>query len=118
MPAFIVTVFIGASAFSALGLAITGAVPNAEASPAIVNASILPLQFISGIFIPLSSAPPWLRNVADLFPVKHFADATHTAFSPLTVGAGFEWGRLAVLALWGIAGVVAAIRYFSWEPRR
>ena len=118
MPAFIVTVLIGAASFSALGLAITSIIPNAEASPAVVNASILPLQFISGIFIPLDNAPGWLKNVADLFPVKHFADATHTAFSPFTVGAGFEWDRLGVLALWGIVGVVAAIKYFSWEPRR
>lgn len=117
MPAFIVSVLVGAATFSALGLAITGVVPNAEASPAIVNASILPLQFISGIFIPLSQAPDWLPTVANLFPVKHFADTMQTAFSPLTVGSGFEWDKLGILVLWGIAGVILAGRYFSWEPR-
>lgn len=118
MPAFIVSTLVGAATFSALGLAITCVIPNAEASPAVVNASILPLQFISGIFIPLDRAPDWLPKVADLFPVKHFADTMQTAFSPFTIGSGFEWDRLGVLALWGIAGVVLASKYFSWEPRR
>lgn len=118
MPAFIVTTLVGAATFSALGLAITSVIPNAEASPAVVNASILPLEFISGIFIPLDNAPDWLPKVADLFPVKHFADAMRTAFSPLTTGSGFEWDRLGVVALWGIAGAILAARYFSWEPRR
>ena len=117
MPAFIVSVLLGAFTFSALGLAITSVVPNAEASPAVVNASILPLQFISGIFIPLSQAPDWLPKVADLFPVKHFADSMQAAFSPLTQGSGFLWDRLGVMVLWGIAGVIVASRYFSWEPR-
>ena len=118
MPAFIVSVLLGAGAFSALGLAITSVVPNAEASPAVVNASILPLEFISGIFIPLDNAPDWLVKVADLFPVKHFADAMQTAFSPFTIGSGFVWDSLGVLVLWGVVGVVVAARYFSWEPRR
>ena len=118
MPAFIVSVLVGAASFSALGLAITSLIPNAEASPAVVNASILPLQFISGIFIPLSQAPDWLASVADLFPVKHFADATRTAFSPFTTGSGFEWDRLGVVALWGVAGAILAAKFFSWEPRR
>src|SRR6266496_3389365 len=37
LPAFIVTIILGAACFSALGLAMTAAIPNADASPAIVN---------------------------------------------------------------------------------
>jgi len=41
-----------------------------------------------------------------------------TAYDPGATGAGFEWGDLAVIAAWGVAGTVLAVRFFSWEPRR
>jgi hypothetical protein len=33
-------------------------------------------------------------------------------------GAGISWGDLAVLAVWGAAGVVLAMRFFRWSPKR
>jgi hypothetical protein len=30
----------------------------------------------------------------------------------------FQWSDLLVIALWGVAGLVLAARYFSWEPRK
>ncbi len=118
MPAFIVTLVIGAASFCALGLAMTGLIRNADAAPAVVNGSILPLLFISDIFIPLQDAPNWLKTVGAIFPVKHFSEAMGTAFNPFETGAGFEWTALAVIAAWGVGGVLVAMRFFSWEPRR
>jgi ABC-2 type transport system permease protein len=117
-PAFLITLAIGAAAFCSLALAVTALIPNADASPAIVNASILPLLFISGVFIPMEDAPAWLNTFADVFPVRHFSSALLTAFNPFETGAGFEPVRLAVLAGWGAVGLVVALRFFSWEPRR
>ena len=118
LPAVIVTVLLGAMAFSALGLAVTAVVPNAEAAPAVVNGTILPLLFISDVYIPDTGAPEWLRSVSSFFPVKHFSEALQAPFSPFDVGSGFEWGHLAVIAIWGVVGLALAVRYFSWEPRR
>jgi ABC-2 type transport system permease protein len=118
MPAFLVTVMVGAAAFCSLGLAMTAAVPNADASPAVVNATILPLLFISDVFIPTDQAPDWLTTIADVFPIKHLSEAMQTAFNPATDGSGFQWDHLGVIALWGVAGLLLAIRFFSWEPRR
>jgi len=118
LPAVLAAVVVGAASFCALGLAITSIVPNAEAAPAVINITILPLLFISGIFIPLDDAPGWLDNVTGIFPIKHFADAMRTPFNPFVDGSGFEWGHLAVVAAWGLAGLVLAIRFFTWEPRR
>jgi ABC-2 type transport system permease protein len=117
LPAFLTTIAVGAAAFSALGLALTSVIPNADASPAIVNASILPLLFLSGIFIPIEDPNAWYVTVAKFFPVYHFAEAMNSAyFSP--TGSGFEGGNLLVLGAWGLAGVILAVRFFSWEPRR
>jgi len=117
LPAFLITLLVGAASFAALGLAITTIIPNADASPAIVNASILPILFLSDIFIPVNNAPAWVDVVGKIFPVRHFADAMQAAFFSPT-GSGFRWTDLAVIALWGLFGVVIAVRFFSWEPRR
>jgi ABC-2 type transport system permease protein len=113
---FLVTLIVGAAAFCALGLAVTTIIPNAEASPAVVNATILPLLFISGVFIPTDDAPSWLIELADFFPVKHFADAVFASF----LGSGSGWRRtdLLIIAVWGVAGLLASLRFFTWEPRR
>lgn len=118
MPSFILTVAIGAGAFCALGLALTCVIPNADAAPAMTQATILPLLFISNVFIHLEKPPKWLDVMGDVFPVKPFALAVENAFNPYVTGAGFEWGHLAVVAAWGIGGAIVALRFFSWEPRR
>lgn len=113
---FLVTLMVGAGAFSALGLAVTAIIPNAEASPAIVNASILPLLFISGVFIPTDAAPSWLTRLADIFPIKHFADAIFASF--LGSGSGWRGTDLLIVAGWGVLGLLFALKFFTWEPRR
>jgi ABC-2 type transport system permease protein len=118
LPAMIIALLIGAAAFCSLGLAITAFIPNADAAPAIVNASILPLLFISNIFYSSASAPGWLNAIADVFPVKHFADALLATFNPHRAGSGFMGWDLLILAVWGIAGVLVSMRFFTWEPRR
>jgi ABC-2 type transport system permease protein len=117
LPAFVATIAIGAATFSALGLAITAVIPNADASPAIVNASILPLLFISGVFIPIQDPNAWYVSVAKVFPVYHFAKAMESAYFSVS-GSGFEGGHLLIVTAWGIAGVIVAVLFFSWEPRR
>jgi ABC-2 type transport system permease protein len=112
---FIVMLVVGSATFCALGLAVTVAIPNAEAAPAIVNATILPLLFLSGIFIPLGdNAPAWIKFIAAVFPVKHFADGMQAGF----LGTPFHWYNVLIVAAWGVGGLLVAARFFSWEPRR
>jgi ABC-2 type transport system permease protein len=118
LPAFIVTLVVGAACFSALGLAMSCLVPNADAAPAIVQASILPLLFISNVFIPTSSAPAWLTTFASIFPVARFADGLHAAFNPFVTGNGFEAMDLLVMAIWGVVAAFVAARFFVWEQKR
>ena len=118
LPALLVTIIIGAASFSSLALAIQGFVPNADAAPAVINFSILPLLFISNIFIPLEDAPEWLTTFSGLFPIKHLSEAMLSIFNPFEEGSGFEWADLGVMALWGLIGLAIASKFFSWEPRR
>ena len=111
---FLVMLVVGAAAFCALGFALTAVIPNADASPAIVNATILPLLFLSGIFIPFgNNTPSGIQWIAKIFPVKHFADGMQAGF----LGTAFNWTDVLIVAVWGLAGLLLAVRYFSWEPR-
>ena len=116
LPAFALTVVVGAATFCALGVAVTAVIPNADAAPAVVNASALPLLFISNVFIPLQNPPAWLDWLAKIFPVRHFADALIGSFFQLS-GSGLHTNDLLVLGALGVAGLVVATRFFDWEPR-
>jgi ABC-2 type transport system permease protein len=118
LPAFILALIVGSGTLCALGLAISVVVPNEDAAPPVVNGSILPLLFISDIFFSTQNAPSWLKTFADFFPLSHLARALHQAFNPYVGGSGFAWKDLAIVALWGVAGLVFAVRRFSWEPRK
>ncbi len=111
---FLVMLVVGAAAFCALGLAVTAIIPNFDAAAPIVNATILPLLFLSGVFIPLGDdAPGWITWTARIFPVKHFADGMQAGF----LGTSFRWTDVLIVGLWGIGGLLVAVRRFTWEPR-
>ncbi|MBA3746582.1 MAG: ABC transporter permease [Solirubrobacterales bacterium] len=118
LPGLLITIAVGAFAFCALGIAYTRAIGSEDAAPAMTNVVVLPLYFISGVFIPVSQLPDGLRDLADVLPVKPFVDALTVAFDPRTNGAGIAGGDLAVLAAWGVLGLIVAVRTFAWTPRQ
>lgn len=117
LPAMLLVLVVAAATFSALGLFVSGLIPNADAAPAVVNASILPVLFISNVFVQMENAPAWLDTVSHLLPVRHFADAMMGLYAS-GAPAGVPWLELGVIGLWGVIGVFGALRFFTWEPRR
>jgi ABC-2 type transport system permease protein len=124
VPALIVTFFVGVACFASLGLLVAALAPSGDAASAITNATLLPLAFISDIFIVTGDGmPPVLEFIADVFPLKHFATAFRQAFEPEFVATTtswldfFSWEDLAVMVVWTVIGVVLTLRWFSWEPR-
>jgi len=114
----VVTVALGAATFCALGLAITTAIPNAAAGPAVMNAVALPVLFISGTFVPIDDGPAWMRRLADVFPVRHFIESLFAAYG-LDPRAPDGWNPsgLLVLLAWGAAGALVTVRWFRWTSR-
>jgi ABC-2 type transport system permease protein len=115
-PALLLDIIVGAVVFSCLGFAVASLISNIDAAQPITLAIVLPLCFLSGVFIPILELPHWLIDVGKIFPVHALADALLAAYNPHTTGSGLRWGDLAVLAAWGAAGLIIAIRRFSWLP--
>jgi ABC-2 type transport system permease protein len=117
LGAVVLASVLGAFTFCCLAFAVSAFVDNADAAQPILQAVTLPLYFISGVFIPDANNPRWLRDIADVFPVRHLAQAELRAFDPGTSAPGIAWWHLLVLAIWGIGGLVVALRFFRWSPR-
>jgi ABC-2 type transport system permease protein len=114
--ALAVTVVIGAASFCCLGYALTSLVRNQDAALPAAMALTLPLYFISGVFVPVPALPHWLADAGEIFPVRHLASALLAAYDPHTTGLGFAGPDLLIVAAWGAAGLLIALRTFSWLP--
>jgi len=110
------TVVIGAASFCCLGYALTSLIRNEDSAQPVTQALLLPLYFISGVFVAVSVLPDWLADVGAIFPVRHLADALLVAYNPYTTGLGFAGLDLLIVAAWGAAGLLVALRTFSWQP--
>ncbi len=116
LPAVLVTLAVGAASFCCLGIALTAAIPSEDAAPAIANFAVLPLYFLSGVLIPETEIPEGVLQFADLFPIRPFFQAFFDAYVP-GGGSTIAWDHLAVVAIWGVGGLLLAIRFFRWTPR-
>ncbi len=107
---------VGVVCFASLGVALSHAIPNPESAPAYVNAVFLPQILIAGVFYDEKDAPQFIRDIAEVLPLKHLIDGLSGA---MVHGEGLADHLIAllVLGLWTVVGVVIAIRGFSWEAR-
>lgn len=115
MPAAFVTFVVGVASSAALGMALVSVIKSSSSSSAMVNATILPLAFISDVFV-VGVDDTFLGTVANIFPLKPFVNAFQDCFNPLVDGPGFSPGRLAFVAAWGAVGLFIALKRFTWEP--
>jgi ABC-2 type transport system permease protein len=109
------TLTIGALCFAAMGLGITVVVRSAEGSSAVINAVYLPMAIISGTFFTPKDYPEFLRVIAEVLPLTHYTQLTRDVM----VRGQHVWsdsGAIAVVAVWGLIGLAAAIRGFRWQP--
>jgi ABC-2 type transport system permease protein len=117
VPALLVAVVSGVIVFCVLGFAVAGLVMALDSAQPVATAVALPLTFISGVFIPWAEIPHWLQRVADVFPVRPLTVATLDPYLAHGGAGGWSPASSAVLAAWGVAGVVVAVRRFGWSPR-
>ena len=106
---------LGAVSFCGLGIGVTALIRSAEGASAVVNAIYLPMSFIAGAFFSPRHFPSVLQAIADVLPLTYFLRLVRNVM----LHGHDIWSQgtnVAVLAAWGIAGVIVALRAFRWEP--
>jgi ABC-2 type transport system permease protein len=115
--AVIATAVIGTAALCGVAYAVSTLIKSVDAAGPLVMLIMFTLNAISGIYIPENLFPAWLRDVAQVLPVRPLAVAMQAAFDPRTNGGRqFAWPDLLIVAAWGVAGTLFAVRRFSWSP--
>lgn len=112
---FVLILAVGIFSFTALGVAISTVIPNQDAAGPVTSIVFFVLLFLSGLWFPITPNSG-LAHFAAWFPISHFINAVFASF-----GHGnrvWSWNDFLVLAIWGVAGVVVALRRFEWAPRR
>ncbi|HEY4915898.1 MAG TPA: ABC transporter permease [Solirubrobacteraceae bacterium] len=110
------TTFVGTVSFACIGYAVSGLIGSPDAAQPVVQATTLPLWFLSGVFIPTTNLSGTLHTVGKLFPVEHLAASLQLASVHTSFASSISVSDLLALAAWGVAAAALAAWRFSWLP--
>jgi len=110
------TAAVGALAFAAIGYAVSGLIGSPDAAQPIVQATTMPLWFISGVLVPTANVSSALRTLGKIFPIEHLAAGLHLASIHSSFASCISITNLLVLAAWGAGAAAIAAWRFSWLP--
>lgn len=107
----VVLLLLGTAAFSGFGLLMAGTL-RAEATLAAANLVYILLLAVGGVVFPLEKFPGPVRDALELLPISALAGGLRDV---LRDGAALPAQPLLVLAVWAVAGLALAARFFRWE---
>jgi ABC-2 type transport system permease protein len=110
----VLAVVLGGLALTGVAYAVASLVSDVEGAQPVVQLTMLPLWFISGIWFSTDELPTGLQHVAQALPVEPLAHLLHLA----TLQPRIDGTDVAVLAAWAVGGAFVAARRFDWLPRR
>jgi len=115
--AAIFTTVVGTAALCGVAYAAATFIRSIDAAAPLVMLIMFTLNAVSGIYIPENLFPAWLRDIAQVLPIRPLAEAMQAAFAPQANGGRyFAWGDMLIVAAWGVAGALYAVRRFRWTP--
>ena len=114
----LLTLVAGALVWSAVGTAVTALIPTADSALPLLTVTYLPVLFLSGVlFSSGSGAPSWLETLMRYLPARPLVDLAGRALGVAQGGPPpVPVHDLAVLAAWAVAGLLASLRLFRWDP--
>jgi ABC-2 type transport system permease protein len=114
-PAAVVTVpllvLLGTAAFSGFALLLAGTL-RAEATLAAANLIYVVMLGIGGVVFSLTKFPAGARPLLELLPTGALSTGLRDV---LANGAVFPVKDVLTLAVWAVAGIALAARFFRWE---
>ena len=110
-PGVVVTIVLSTMCFAVLGVMLVTLLGSSRAVNAVALGTLLPLSFVSDIFLIGATFPTVLTVIGWASPLRHATRAVSDAYAVGATGYGFAWGHLAVIAAWLVAGaLVVALR--------
>ena len=108
--AVVLLILIGVT-FSSISYALALALKTEDALAPLLNGVVVPVLLLSGILLPLSLAPTWLRRLADVNPLAHVVDAGRAVFNGDLASSAVLRGSLVATGM-TIAAVAIGVRGF------
>ncbi|MEU2612732.1 ABC transporter permease [Micromonospora sp. NPDC007271] len=91
-------------------------VKSEDALAPLMNTVAQPVLLLSGILLPLTYAPSWLKGIANWNPFSWAVDGTRALFAG-DLGNEKVWQGLTIIAVLAVAGVVWSARQFARSVR-
>jgi ABC-type multidrug transport system permease subunit len=112
--AWLVLIAAGGACFAGMGLLIGSRARTIESISGLMNAVMLPMWMLCGVFFSAARYPEWMQPFIQALPLTALNDGLREIMND---GAGFEaLGRpLLVLAIWGAVCFALALRLFRWR---
>jgi ABC-2 type transport system permease protein len=106
--------FVGALAFSGLGLLAAARPRTIEGVSGIMNLVMVPMWIFSGIFFSTERFPAAMQPFVQALPLTALNDALRGV---MIEGAGLMavLPKVAILAAWGTVSSVLALKFFRWQ---
>ncbi|MEU8079495.1 ABC transporter permease [Catellatospora citrea] len=101
---------------SSTGYALGLTLRSEDAMAPMLNTVIQPIMLLAGIFLPLTYAPEWLKNIANVNPFKWATDAVRALFAG-NPGDDAVWQALAILTPLTVLALVISSRTFAKSVR-
>lgn len=111
---FLAVVAVGGASFAGLGLLIACRAKTLETVSGLMNAVMMPMWLLSGVFFSYERFPEGVQPLIRLLPLTAANDALRAVMND-----GGGWAAVAaqmgVLVAWGAVGFAVALRYFRWR---
>jgi ABC-type multidrug transport system permease subunit len=104
----------GAMSFAGTGLLVSSRAATSETVSGLMNAFMLPMWILSGVFFSSENFPGWMQPVIRALPLTALNEGLRAVMNE---GAGLlqTGGQLAILLVWGIASFGIALKIFRWQ---
>lgn len=112
--ALIILFLAGNAAFAGIAVLVSSHTSNTEVGNGIVNAVVMPMMVLSGIFFSYHNFPDWSIPVIQKLPLTMLTDGIRSIFNE---GAGIAEVTLPVIVL-SVTGIVlfsAGLKIFKWH---
>jgi ABC-type multidrug transport system permease subunit len=112
--ALVVLIAVGGACFAGLGLLIGSRARTLETVAGLVNAVMLPMYVLSGVFFSAARFPEGMQWFIRALPLTALNDGLRAVMND-GAGLGSLGYPFLVLCIWGVACYVLAIRIFRWK---